>query len=134
MTTLPAIGNRGEGKRYGYLHARPALGNNYYQLFQLDRDGARADLGLKVVLFNGAPDDEVLLYPNPAAHVVTVKFSAGTYVRLEVVDMLGKVLLGQRIAVGDTERSMEIAGLPRGSYTVILYTADRRSVHKLIKL
>ena len=129
-----AMGNSGTGKRYSFLHRQPANGNNYYQLLQLDKNGDSKDYGVKTVYFNSVTKDGVSLYPNPAAHTVTVTFATKTYSQLQVTDMLGKVVRSQKIGSADTEQRISVETLPTGTYTIILTAEGKRSVHKLIKL
>ncbi|WP_205529744.1 T9SS type A sorting domain-containing protein, partial [Pedobacter chitinilyticus] len=129
-----AMGNSGTGKRYSFLHRQPANGNNYYQLLQLDKNGDSKDYGVKTVYFTSVTKDGVSLYPNPAAHTVTVTFATKTYSQLQVTDMLGKVVRSQKIGSADTEQRISVETLPTGTYTIILTAEGKRSVHKLIKL
>lgn len=128
------LGNSSTGKRYSFLHRQPTNGNNYYQLLQLDKNGDSKDYGVKTVYFTSVAKDGVSLYPNPAAHTVTVTFAAKAYSQLQVTNMLGKVVRSQQIDTADTEQRISVEALPTGTYTIILTAKGKRSVHKLIKL
>lgn len=134
LTTIEALGDSKTGKAYSFTHKNPLYGNNFYQLLQYDKNGDKVDYGVKAVEFKGLVDDQILLYPNPTVNSATVKFAASTYVKIEVLDVLGKVVISQKIGAKETERKMDIAGLPSGTYTLLLSDKNNKSVHKLIKL
>jgi len=134
LTSIEALGDSKTGKGYSFIHAKPLNGNNYYRLLQFDKNGNKADYGVKTVKFSGIVDDQILLYPNPTTNSVTVKFAAKTYAKIEVHDLLGKVVASQKIGRTETECKVDVSGLPRGSYTLLLSDENNKSVHKLIKL
>ena len=132
LTKVDALGDSKTGKRYAFLHKNSVNGQNYYQLLQFDKNGAMKDYGVKQVNFSQVKD-EVLLFPNPASHSITVKFSANIYSQLQVVDMLGKVVMSNKITAKEQEHKLNIALLPAGVYTVVLSSGDSKTVHKFIK-
>ena len=134
LTTIEALGDSKTGKGYSFIHTKPFNGNNYYQLLQFDKDGKKADFGVKIVEFRGLVDDQIILYPNPTTNSVTVKFAVKTYVKIEVVNTFGKVVTSQSIGATDTERKMDLSTLPNGTYTLLLSDKNNKSIHKFIKL
>ena len=68
---------------------------------------------------------QVKIYPNPASGVLY--FSTGT--PFEITDMQGKVLLKSEKAV----KSVNISGLPSGTYLVTLTAGTGKAVTKIIK-
>jgi len=132
LTKVTALGDSKTGKRYSFLHKNAVNGQNYYQLLQVDRNGDTKDYGVKQVNFSQTKD-EVLLFPNPASHAITVKFPVNVYSQLQVVDMLGKVVMSSKITAKDQEHKLNIALLPAGVYTVVLSSGHSKTVHKFIK-
>ncbi len=132
LTKIDALGDSKIGKLYTFLHKNAVSGQNYYQLLQFDKNGAMKDYGVKQVNFSQVKD-EVLLFPNPASHSITVKFPANIYSQLQVVDMLGKVVMSNKITAKEQEHKLNLALLPAGVYTVVLSSGDSKTVHKFIK-
>ncbi|RYE10938.1 MAG: T9SS type A sorting domain-containing protein, partial [Sphingobacteriales bacterium] len=124
VASVDALGDSQTGKHYSFLHKQPANGTNYYQLLQFDKDGAKKDYGIKTVSFSTISNADVSVFPNPATHTVTVNFPAKTYTKVEVVDLLGKLVIERKINATDTEEKIDLDRLPRGTYTVILSTGN----------
>jgi len=134
LTKVDALGDSKTGKHYSFTHTQPVNGNNYYQLIQFDKDGAQKDYGIKTVNFKSVSKDEVLLFPNPATHSITVTFAAKTYSTVQIVDMLGKIVRSQKISTNDTEQKINVEALTKGTYMVELIAESEKNVLKFIKL
>lgn len=134
LTRVEALGDSKTGRHYSFTHTQPINGNNYYQLIQFDKDGAQKDYGTKTVNFKSMSKDEVLLFPNPATHSITVTFEAKTYSRVQIVDMLGKIIRSQKIGTNDTEQKINVEALTKGTYMVELIAESEKNVLKFIKL
>ncbi len=74
------------------------------------------------------------LAPNPATETVQLRFgetvAAGTSLRL--FDTAGRLVRSERLAVGQTVVQWNIAGLPRGVYTVAVDSASGSGVRTLV--
>lgn len=81
------------------------------------------------------PEIEIKVTPNPTYERATVKFSPLLQpAQVWVSDQLGrKVLLEKELAIGDTEITLNLQGLPKGIYLIHLNGAQRTQVHKVIK-
>jgi len=134
LTKVDALGDSKTGKHYSFIHKQPVNGNNYYKLIQFDKDGIQKDYGIQTVNFKSLSNGEVLVFPNPATHHLTVTFVAKTYSSVQVVDMLGKIVRSQKIGAGDTEQKINIEALTKGTYMVKLIAENETSVVKFIKL
>jgi hypothetical protein len=96
--TLNAAGNSNHALSYYYKDytAQPKL--NYYRLKQTDTNGEFAYSNTVVIDNTKQAEDNVFLmhlYPNPAKEALTVTISgdASSQLRVELVDLLGKVIL-----------------------------------------
>ena len=73
-----------------------------------------------------ATDCNISVYPNPAGDCVTV---AGCS-RIELVNMLGRVVLSQEIGGNTVE--IDVSGLARGAYFLRLHTTDGIATRKVV--
>jgi len=74
--------------------------------------------------------DQVLsVYPNPTKGLVTVDVPAGTNGDIRVLNLLGEVVLQQRIA--DTRNQLELSQQPAGVYFLHLQTAEGNVTRKI---
>jgi hypothetical protein len=79
-------------------------------------------------------ENEILLYPNPANHILNIKCLGNSSKNIHVVifDILGKNILNQNISSTNNEaQSIDISHLPKGIY-VVKITGDNFSVCKTI--
>ncbi len=125
-------GNSAVQNDYTFYDKQPANGVNYYKLIQIDRDGKINEEGLRTVSFT-LDDVDVKVFPNPTSQVVNVKFGAGVYHSVELVDLQGKVLGSIKIKAED-QVSFSIANYPAGVYFIKLKGNLETRSRKLLKL
>jgi hypothetical protein len=81
-------------------------------------------------------DDEMIesmkLYPNPSNSVINIKWQQ-EYERIEIVDMLGKVLTTMSIVEGANHTSVDINAFSQGIYFARLVNGKHKVVKKFIK-
>ncbi|MEQ8702785.1 MAG: SdrD B-like domain-containing protein [Phaeodactylibacter sp.] len=103
---------------YKHLHDDPGPGVHRYQLEIQTPDGGLlySEVALVALL------DEVVLFPNPATHQVTVSLAEpfGRGDVLELFNAQGQILQRQYIQTNDTQLDLDLSGLPAGPYFVRL--------------
>ncbi|WP_201981570.1 glycine-rich protein [Hymenobacter rubidus] len=111
--TVAAAGSSSGPRAYALADARlPASASRlYYRLRQIDQDGTFSYSPVRSVVVAGAG---LVLYPNPAAGVATLR-GAAAGAAVQVLDALGRLV---RTAVADAEGTTVLAGLPAGVYAV----------------
>lgn len=132
IATVDAAKNPNEKNSYAYLHTKPASGNNYYRLEQVDLDGSVKELGVKVVNFSLSGYQDVIIYPNPSQNEAKVNFESGVYSSAKLIDLQGRVRYKKSISSSDTEVLFDIKSLDPGHYLIQLDGA-KSVVQKLIK-
>lgn len=65
------------------------------------------------------------VYPNPADHLVIVRFDAGEGRSLEVLDLSGRPVLSKRVNAASTSADIDVRSLANGLYTVRLSGTER---------
>jgi hypothetical protein len=119
VTRLDAMGNSAALLSYEAIDAKPLDGLSFYQLKQVDLDGAEAYSDLVPVRRASAVAAQV--FPNPATDRVSVMLADGKAAgTVALLDGAGRVLLQERIAGGRAE--LMVTDLPRGTY--LLRSAD----------
>ncbi len=129
---IETVVSLGENSKYSYLDKNPLIGNNYYQLMQVDKDGSRNDLGVKYVNLKLASED-VKVYPNPTIGRITVFFNANVYQYFELVDLNGKTLNRVQIDKKDYQKMISLANYPEGIYLLKLVGPNKLETVKVIK-
>ncbi len=128
-------------KNYTYLDKDPVMGNNYYQLLQIDQNGKSTELGVANVNYQ-LNNSGITVYENPAKDRVKVRASeveAKKSYLITISDLLGKQLKSYK-AVGAALISgaeMDISSLTSGTYLVEVKNIDSNTKIgwcKLVKL
>src|SRR4029077_1644939 len=120
--TRKGAGNSTTTLYYSMLDLKPMKGVSYYRLRQFDFDGAESKSQLVAVSFMS--DNVLIAFPNPAqTNNINMRFvsAAAGEVKLEFIDMLGKVLVSQTVQVtkGQNEiANYDIRTLPPGVYII----------------
>jgi hypothetical protein len=126
-------GNTSAEKDYVFYDENPLNGINFYQLFQVDYDGKKTDLGIRAVNFASVVNNLIKVYPNPVKNSVRIEFASNTYTRLELTEVSGKVLQQIQLSVIDTEKKMDMSNLPSGVYFIKLAGSDKVESRKVVK-
>ncbi|MDA3615043.1 PKD domain-containing protein [Polluticaenibacter yanchengensis] len=126
-------GNSSSRLTYSFIDNTPYNGVNYYRLKQVDMNGASEYTATRQLNF-GNSSVTVKMYPNPAKSTVSLTgVEVGSVIRVE--DALGKtVLTTVRTADLQSAGIINIAGLPRGIYMVVINSRGGDTItRKLIK-
>ncbi len=134
---LPSANNTG-AKSYQLPDKKPFVGNNYYRVKALDNDGSVKYSGIVKVSLSAQPGD-VSVFPNPVK---------GNDVQLQLTNMPGgkyhcSLLSGNGATVfhstfehhnGSAIQSIQIpAGLPKGTYSLLITSGDKIRAFKLMR-
>jgi hypothetical protein len=119
IASVTAAGESYSELRYEVIDASPLPGVSYYQLEQVDLDGAITMYGPVSVQFAG--DEFIQVYPSPASDMVHI---GGTQpcLSVELLDGLGRVLATKRCT--GTVHDLDITHIAPGTYYVRLVTAE----------
>ncbi len=125
-------GNSNIKRGYVYYDNHPASGINYYRLQQRDFDGKIISHGIRTVQFS-VPKDGIKTYPNPVKNAMVIKFSAGQFQQMELMDNNGKVL--QRMALNgmENEKTLRMDNYSSGAYLVRFTGNGKEHVEKIVK-
>jgi hypothetical protein len=122
--TRKGAGNSTTTLYYSMLDLNPLKGVSYYRLRQFDFDGAESKSQIVAVSF--LSDNVLTAFPNPAqTNNINMRFisAAAGEVKLEFIDMLGKVLVSQMVQVSKGQNEItnyDISTLPQGVYIIQL--------------
>ena len=124
---------------YSLVDQSPNIGNNYYRVKQVDRDGKQSYS--KVINIEYNPSDFILVvYPNPIKDVLSMKLSLSKAqtIQIQVNDMQGHIVLKQTqyIANGNGEIKIDARAWPSQLYSVKIIDIDNKvlATQKIIKL
>lgn len=120
LGSIDAAGNSNITNRYSYLHTTPVKGSNtinYYRILQRDLDGKFSFSKILSLRFEDGRE-EVLVYPNPAVHTLTMYLPTTQHVRL--VNQQGALIWQGQMQAGRNQ--LQVSQLAKGMYYLI--TAD----------
>ena len=116
-------GNSNTVLNYEFTDVKPIIGNNYYRLKQVDKDGKFSYS--QIVLLKGSKLNGVsvsAVYPNPAKDKVSIVFNAelATKVNIAIVDVAGKIVQQKQATLnnGQTSYISDISTLRAGNYII----------------
>lgn len=108
----------------------------YYRIKQIGKDGQTVYSDMRGIEINNRPF-ATMLYPNPAYETVTLQFRLRTTQKVTVVltDLTGKIMrqvefTGQG---GLNQKSLNIADLANGVYTIVISSKDNHPNLRLLK-
>ncbi len=81
-------------------------------------------------------NDGILLHPNPTSGIFSLQFTIYNlgYVRVEVVDLYGKILETWNQEPGTRNQELDLTGYPAGIYFVRIKNGNELIVKKIVKL
>jgi subtilisin-like proprotein convertase family protein len=116
--TIAAAGNSNSLKNYGFTHHTPKIGNNYYRLKTIDRDGKFSYS--QVVLLNMANRQDIIVYPNPARDYIIIEHPRSSVAsQIKILDMMGRLVLSTNADKYSSKTRIDLKGLSRGSYKIM---------------
>lgn len=116
---------------YYLTDKNPPVGNSYYQLVQEDFSGGSTVLG--ELFIKSLKDADIRIFPNPATETVTVSYATGTYHKIELVDLNGRIFYTKQLNAGSGQHDITVSGLPKGTYVIGLKGDGLSNSLKFIK-
>ena len=133
-TNFTQIGRVNGVNPYSLIDPTPNIGNNYYRVKQVDKDGRFHHSKTINIVLN--KPTLVHIYPNPVEEFITVKLSSapGNYI-IEVTDASGRILKQESLS-GSTELKLDARKWSKGVYLINLYDVsnNKLSTERFIKL
>jgi hypothetical protein len=131
--SVAGAGNTSVEKNYVFYDQDPLNGINFYQLTQLDFDGHKTDVGVRIVNFSFTGNNLIKVYPNPVKSTVKIEFTAGIYHQADLTDVNGKVLQRLSLSNVDTEKKIDMSNMAAGIYFIKLSGNDKVESSKVVK-
>jgi len=109
--SLPAGGNSSDTRNYSFVHPKPAMGNNYYRLLQMDIDGRFSYSKIRTVFF--ANNQSAFSVINPVSNgLLQLQLNNATAISLYTLD--GSLLWKKQFGAG--KQTININDIARGLY------------------
>ena len=123
---------------YSFTDKKPHSGTTYYRLKQVDKNGEFSYSSIVEVFVAIKGNFQVgEIYPNPVVNSCTLNVNCCTEgnILVEMMDMLGKTVrkADYYLKEGDNKITMDVQGIPAGSYVVRLTAGDRLIMRKVVK-
>lgn len=131
IAKVPGAVNSLSHKYYQVLDATPYPGVNYYKLEQLDLDGQRNEVGIKILYFK--LDDRFSLYPNPVKDILNINLTNNTFNQLQLVSINGNVLYEASLSPQNQIHQINMKNYSSGIYIIYLKGDQEVIQHKVIK-
>ena len=133
MSSIASKGNTQQSVTYNYTDFSPKKGNNYYRLYQFDKDGTFKLLGTAVVGF-GLTDIEVYAYPNPVSDMLKLQLGAYTgSVSVKMVSPMGQILSSKYFAnATGEEKFLDVRNMNAGNYVLLVEANNKTYPIKVI--
>ncbi len=117
--TVKAAGSSNGLRSYGFTHAQPKNGSNYYRLKMVNAD-ARFSNSKTININFGLNNLRLNIYPNPAKNYVVVDHPAGVNTpQLMLVDMAGRTIKTIKVNKEAVQTKLNIKTVMPGTYKLI---------------
>ena len=133
---VAGAGNSSSERYYDFIDTEPLSGVSYYRLRQVDYDGKTSLSELVAVDRNRTSSKGYTLSPNPAAdHIVLSSTAvAREALTVRIIDMGGRTVITQQCDFSvSVQRVLEVKGLSRGIYSVVLEGVYTNEHFRLVK-
>ncbi|MEP6748624.1 MAG: choice-of-anchor J domain-containing protein [Bacteroidota bacterium] len=129
--TVAAKGTSSVKTDYSFNDKHPFSGTSYYRLKQVDQDDKFVySVVAKINFIRGG---SIHVSPNPASSFINISLeNVSSTVNLQIIDLNGQLVKQQLITQGTTNKSISLAGMPKGLYTVKLVSAETVTTQKLV--
>jgi cephalosporin-C deacetylase-like acetyl esterase len=121
-------GNSSQLNTYNFTDNDP-LSLGYYRLRQIDLNGDFKYSNIVSLIRDKNKD--VLIYPNPAADILTIKMENSDNSTIKIYDILGKVVLFDHTKTNETQ--LNISALAKGNYCIEIKNGQLITSKKFIK-
>ncbi|PCJ85615.1 MAG: hypothetical protein COA57_07305 [Flavobacteriales bacterium] len=133
VAEVDGAGNSNNNLNYNWTDENPYDRTSYYRLKQTDFDGHfeySKRLAVKITT-----DDEVVIYPNPSKGLFTIEINSKekTSYTIKIKNTLGELVDEERFfdARGNVSKRIDLNGLPKGIYLLLLKTPTSETYHKI---
>ena len=129
LNFVKGAGNSSQINTYKFTDEGP-LSINYYRLKQIDFNGRFKYSNVINLVRNN--DKNVLIYPNPAADLLTIRMNNnGVNSDIKIYDILGKTVLTN--TTNSNETTIDIGALIKGNYFIEIKNEQLLTTKKFIK-
>jgi len=119
-----AAGNSNHWLNYHFVHEAPGGGVHYYQLVEVDNDGATEKFKTLALTMNEQLEIITQMFPNPTRSTVSLYFNSATGGKYDIAvcDVSGKEYYKAMVLsmVGENLFKLSLADYPEGTYFVNL--------------
>jgi hypothetical protein len=120
------------GADYSYSHATPVKGLQYYRLVEYDLDGSKTFFPIKSIQFDELKKP-VEIYPNVIASRVTAYFKQARFMRVQLMDQMGRVLKVNDITNQEAEVNIDMSSYASGIYYLKFIGNDETITERIMK-
>jgi hypothetical protein len=123
---------------YAIEDLNPVTGLAYYRLLHKSATGSVSYSELKPINRAAVAASYLLVYPNPATNMVTVKVAdvQSEKARLDILDIAGRIVKSIPVTLNNNEQTLQVnvSSLSRGTYVIKLQLAQKVQTQILNKL
>ncbi|HEX2535211.1 MAG TPA: FG-GAP-like repeat-containing protein [Chitinophagaceae bacterium] len=129
--TVAAAGTATDIRTYRFTDPQVLAARNYYRLLQADLDGTEKVIS-QVRLLEGGKTAGISIYPNPAGAAATLQLPAEGAAQVVLYSAAGQEVWRRKVQNG-TKVQLPLAGLPSGSYQVVVLQGGVKYTQQLYK-
>lgn len=134
IVSSAGAGNSTQLLQYNWMDAEPIRAPRYYQLKQIDFDGAFTYSEMVYVKDCSIADNSLTILPNPASEYVQLSLSNGKISSFQVMDSRGQLVAEQSFKEQISFYDLAIATFQPGVYLVHVSTETGSFVEKFVKM
>ncbi|TAF80079.1 MAG: T9SS C-terminal target domain-containing protein [Sphingobacteriales bacterium] len=120
-----------------FVDENPFIGDNYYQIKAIDKDGKVSNSATKSVKILTLTESTFSIFPNPVTSTLNIKFNSITAgnINLLVYNSTGKIVKQVQISAnsGDNNFATSLSDVPTGTYALKITVNGKIITKKFVK-
>lgn len=130
IATVASKGNTPTGHQYGFTHALPVKGINYYRLKQVDKNGSFSLSNMVNVVFDQTAI-AINIFPNPVKDILHLQHSIPDVKEVILKDVTGRTI--KQIRTNALSVDIPVHDLPQGTYLICLLGSNGTETKLFVK-
>jgi hypothetical protein len=134
IAKIIANGNSNAILNYDFTNQKPFIGNNFYRLKLVDKDGSF--IYSNIILLKVLSGYTISVYPNPTADILNINLGGNLQnkpILISLIDASGKIIMQKQVLQNNQNITLNVAHLPKATYSLLLINNEGSNTIRFMK-